>query len=91
MKFLTSPRPDSRINGNNLSGPYGNPAPPAYENPGPSYKSEKSSKYGFPTSTPPPEYPPPNYTVGGSRRKRKTKTKPEKTKAIKRDTRENNK
>jgi len=83
LKFLTRPRPDSRINENNLSGPYGNPAPPAYENPGPSYKSEKSSKYGFPTSTPPPEYPPPNYTVGGSRHKRKNKNKTRKNKSHK--------
>jgi len=76
--------PNETIDGSDLSGPYGHAAPPAYENPGPLYKSKESSKYGFPTSTPPPEYPPPNYEVGGSRRKRKNKNKLNKLRKTKR-------
>jgi len=87
LEFFRKKIPASNSNeiiyGSDLSGPYGHAAPPAYENPGPSYKLEKSSKYGFPTSTPPPEYPPPDYTLGGSRRKRKTKNKTRKNKSHK--------
>ena len=83
-KIISYSNPNEIIDGSDLSGPYGHAAPPAYKNPGPSYKSEKSSKYGFPTSTPPPEYPPPNYEEGGSRRKRKNKTKLNKLRKTKR-------
>lgn len=68
-RIISELNPDNRIvDGSDLSGPYGHAPPPAYENPGPlpSYKSKESSIFGFPITTPPPQYPPPNYDVGGS-------------------------
>lgn len=60
---------------------YGFGIPPWFgSGPGPSYKSKESSKFGFPTTTPPPLYPPPNYEVGGSGSRHKHKVYKRQTK-----------
>lgn len=80
-RIISESNPDEGIVvGSDLPGPYGHAPPPAYKNPGPSYKSKESSKFGFPTTTPPPLYPPPNYEVGGSGSRHKHKVYKRQTK-----------
>ncbi len=73
--------PDRIVVGSELRGPYGHAPPPAYENPGPSYKSEESSiKFGFPRTSPPSYPPPPKYEEGGSGSRHKHKVYKRQTK-----------